>query len=300
MFNFKKLSILVCSLFYFLTFCVSDTLIAYDKFAKVVVIGEYRSGKTTLYNAIRGNADKVIHTEQISNDNCLTYDITERVWHPNRGIKSWFKKGKYVNENTSVGVYLFDTSGEEQHEDLMRQFCKGAHVAILTLDAEKLVKERCYIKGYFSLQGLTAIIDDISLYAPDCKVIVVLTKYQQALDKYGEKYKSACNQILDLDNLKDAIKGTFPRLKVDKIYRYDTSVDRYWECQANMQNMIKECISDYGLYRLPEVPDGLRANVTNVYAGQKTVYYEEPFFFGLFSTTKSYQTDNYVPALNWH
>ena len=267
MFNFKKISILVCSLFYFLTFGTLNAVIAYDKFAKVVIIGEYRSGKTTLYNAIRGNADEVIHTRQISDDNCLTYDIAERVWRPNHGIMRWFKNGKFVNENKSVGVYLFDTSGEEQHEDLMRQFCKGAHVAILTLDAEKLVKERCYIKGYFSLQGLTAIIDDISLYAPDCKVIVVLTKYQQALDKYGEKYKSACNQILDLDNLKDAIKGTFPILRVDKIYRYDTSVDRYWECQANMQNMIKECISDYGLYRLPEIPDGLRANVINVYAG---------------------------------
>lgn len=300
MFNFKKLSILICSLFYFLTFGVFDAATAYDKFAKVVILGEFESGKTTLYNAIRGNTDEVYHTRQISDDNCLTYDIAERVWRPNHGIMRWFKSGKFVNENTSVGVYLFDTSGESKHEDLMRQFCKGAHAAILTLDAKKLVRERCYIKAYFSLQSLTAIIDDISLYAPDCKVIVVLTKYQQALDEYGEKYKSACNQILNLDNLKDAIKGTFPRLKVDKIYRYDTSVDSYWKCQADMQNMIKECISDYGLYRLPEVPDGLRANVTSVYTGQKTVYYEEPFFFGLFSTTKSYQTDNYVPALNWH
>ena len=300
MFNFKKISILVCSLFYFLTFGTLNAVIAYNKFAKVVIIGAFESGKTTLYNAIRGNADEVIHTEQISDDNCLPYNITERVWLPNRGIKSWFKKGKYVNVNTSVGVYLFDTSGEEQHEDLMRQFCKGAHVAILTLDAEKLVKERCYIKAYFSLQSLTETIDDISLYAPDCKVIVVLTKYKKALDKYGEKYKSACNQILNLDNLKDAIKGTFPRLKVDKIYKYDTSVNGYWQCQADMQNMIKECISDYGLYRLPDVSDGLRANVTSVYAGQRTVRYKEPVFFGLFDVTKSYQTARYVPALNWH
>ena len=290
MFNFKKISILICTLFYLIAL---NTVSSYDRFAKVVIIGDRGSGKTTLYKLLTDSNKKVSHSRQISNER-LSWNITDRVWRPNHGIKSWFSKGKFVNEEKSVGVYIFDTSGEEEHAELMQQFCKGAHVVVVTLDAYELVRSRFIDKRYFALQSLSELVDNIYDYAPGCKVFVVLTKSKKARDRYGK----ACNQILNLDNLKNAISGTFPKLQVNKIYEYDPYYFGYHK--SNIEDIIKNSLRNYGLDNLPTTSDGLRAEITKKYAGQKTVYYEEHFFFGLFSTTKSYQTDNYVPALNWH
>ena len=289
MFNFKKISILICALFSFLGFDVASS---YDRFAKVVIIGDRGSGKTTLHNLLTGNNAEE-HSRQISSK-MVDYNITDSVWRPNRGILRWFKSGKFVNEEKSVGVYIFDTSGEEEHAELMQQFCKGAHVVVVTLDAYELVRSRRISKNFFALQNLAELIDNIYDYAPGCKVFVVLTKSKKARDRFGD----ACKQILDLNNLKNAISGTFPKLQVNKIYEYDPYYFGYHK--SDIRDIIMECLKSYGIDNLPTTSDGFRAEITKKYAGQKTVYYEEPFFFGLFSTTKSYQTDRYVPTLNWH
>lgn len=289
MFNFKKISILICTLFYLIAL---NTVSSYDRFAKVVIIGDPYSGKTTLHNLLTGNNIKK-HTRQIGSK-MVDYNITDSVWRPNHGILRLFKSGKFVNEEKSVGVYIFDTSGEENHAELMQQFCKGAHVIIITLDACKLAESRYISRDIFALQNLVGLIDDIYDYAPRCKAFIVLTKSKEAREEYGD----LCKQILNLNKLKNAISCVFPKLEIGEIYEYDTHY--FGNHKSNIEDIIKNCLRSYGLDNLPTTSDGFKAEIKNEYAGQKTVYYEEPFFFGLFNTTKSYQTARYVPTLNWH
>lgn len=291
MFNFKKI-ILICAIFSLASF---NTVTSYDRFAKVVIIGEYGSGKTTLYNLLTDNIESPKHTEQISGSNITNaYKIKGSFWKSNRGIMRWFSAGKYVEKEQLVAACLFDTSGEEEHVESISQFCKNAHIVIVTLDAKRLVDRFINNRSSFIFDNFEKLIYNIS---HNCKLFVVLTKSKDARDKYGY---DKCWQILNLDNLKKFINNKLRKSQINKIYDFDTYYYESRSYKSDIQNIIKDCIKDYGVGNLPESDFGFSAKIGEKYAGKETVYYEDPFFFGLFSTTKSYQKDVYVPALNWH
>lgn len=93
MFKFKKSLILT---FMFLFIQIFNFTNAYDKFAKIVFIGNLGSGKTTLFNLLT-NSRNEDHTSQIKSKR-LEYDVSIPVWESNHGIKSLFKSRKLVNK----------------------------------------------------------------------------------------------------------------------------------------------------------------------------------------------------------
>ena len=88
MFKFKKSLILT---FMFLFIQIFNFTNAYDKFAKIVFIGNRESGKTTLFNLLTNSSNKD-HSREIR---CKKdyYSVSIPTWKANHGIKSLlFKK----------------------------------------------------------------------------------------------------------------------------------------------------------------------------------------------------------------
>ena len=121
MINFKKYILRLLS-FGFLFMFSASSVFADFRFAKIVLLGKIRSGKTSVIEVLTKKQNSIvdpIHTENL--------EIKERVSEID---------GSFVNEK------LWDTSAELAHLNLISDFCKNATVAIITIDMKDLAEEQ--------------------------------------------------------------------------------------------------------------------------------------------------------------
>lgn len=272
MLNSKIISAIFCVLFSFCNFQFANS---YDRFAKVVFIGKQNSGKTVLYNLLT-HSDKglhdTVHTEQISH-----------------------YKMEYNVDGKSVCVYFSDTSGEPKHEALMEAFCNNAHVVFVMIDALDLVRNRLrpqllsdvrlkaketdkdtYDK---SLSELELLIGNLYKYAPDCHVVAVLTKMGNVEDEY--KYEENHKWMMAKSEIEGYIKNIgamVPKHNIEckfDLTLEDTTGKEALQKRDELENIIKRCLTKYGVENLPKDSDGFRAEVSWDYEVEKGACYGE-------------------------
>lgn len=306
MFSLKKISVLICVLFSISLFNFVD---AYDRFAKVVVIGLTGSGKTVLYNLLT-------HSNKSINDTVHDKNIsTEKV--------------NYNVDSKSICVYFGDTSGEPKHKDLMEAFCHNANIVFITLDAVDLIRSKLrptfMPKSWSSflfkkiqsekdeaLDYLETLIGNLYKYAPNCRVVVVLTKMEQ-IDRIYEgddnkKWKGAKRAIKNyMEEICDVVDGNVdatydltlydPKSKDDLEYLKKTEkeiIQDTNEHRTKLENIIKECLRKYGIDKLPDTSDGMRAEVIKEMVGWHKVVDEKE---GTCSSEKSHLEATYEDKL---
>ena len=257
MLNPKMISAIFCILFSFFNFQFASS---YDGFAKVVFIGKQGSGKTVLYNLLthsnKGLHD-TIHTEQIS-----------------------YYKMNYNVDGKSVCVYFSDTSGEPKHEALMETFCHNSHVVFVMLDALELMKARLRPqqlpkhlrakpedKNTFdkSLSELELLIGNLYKYAPDCRVVIVLTKMGKAESEYqceGNRLWMAAKE--QIESYIKSIGAMVPKHSIECTFDLtleNTNGKEAIQKRNELENIIKNCLIKHGVVNLPKDSDGFRAEV---------------------------------------
>lgn len=288
MFNFKKMSALICMLFSLSFF---NFVGAYDKFAKVVFIGLYGTGKTVLYNLLtpknyQKTIAQTIHTKQISTE-----------------------KDIYNIDGKSICVYFGDTSGEPRHTDLMRAFCHNAHVVFITMDAVKLANMG--LSGDKDSEYLEELITHLYEYAPNSRVVVVLTKMADVDRMCGDDKK----KLFFLKNkIKTYIQGIEFSVKgnVDNTYElmlYNPSDEKKLKelgkskeqveneksgHRDELKGIVEECLRKYGVDKLPDTSDGLRAEVIKEMVGWHKVVDKEE---GTCSSEQSHMEADYEDKL---
>lgn len=269
MFHFKKISTLICALLTFSSFNFTN---AYDKYAKVVFIGQVGSGKTVLYNLLtpknyNKTIDEVIHTKQISDETDI-YNI----------------------DGKSVCVYFSDTSGEPRHEALMKAFCHNAHLVFIMMDALKLANMG--LSGTKESEELENLITHLYEYAPKCRVVVVLTRMEAVEKMYGyskEKLEFTKNKIeMYIKGIKFSVKGnvdtTYELMlynpnKAARLIKYGKSkqqvIQEKNEHKIKLKGIIEDCLKKFGINNLPDKSDGLRAEVVHEIVGYEKVIDQE-------------------------
>lgn len=270
MLNSKIISAIFCVLF---SFCNFQFVSSYDRFAKVVFIGKQGSGKTVLYNLLthsnKGLRDTV-HDVQISNT-----------------------KMEYNVNGKSICIYFSDTSGEPKHEALMETFCNNAHVVFVMLDALDLMRSRLRpyqlpenlrtktVSEKYSndLSALEILIGNLYKYAPNCRVVVVLTK----MGNVEKEYKNGENNLWRMakSGIESYIKGIgamVPKHNIECTFDLtlsDTTGEEALQNRDKLEDIIKKCLADYGLENLPKDSDGFRAEVAWDYETEPGTCYGE-------------------------
>jgi Ras-related protein Rab-1A len=85
----------------------------YDCLLKIVLVGDAKIGKTSLFNAFLSNTD--------------TYDYL-----PTMGVDFGFKKVRI--EDTLIKIALWDTAGIEHYRSITHNYYKGSDIIILLYD----------------------------------------------------------------------------------------------------------------------------------------------------------------------
>lgn len=287
MFNFKK-NLLLVSIVFVLCLNVAN---AYDRFAKVVFIGLYGAGKTACYNLLtpnnyHKNINQNLHDRQIS---------TEKV--------------VYNIEGKSVCVYFCDTSGEPKHGELMKAFCHSAHVVFIMMDAVNLANMG--LSGDKNSEYLEELVSHLYEYAPNSRIVVVLTKMADVNRIYGinrNRLEFVKNKIRNyVDGIKFSVKGNvdntyelmlYSPLDTDKLKKDCKSKEQVIQEKSDhktkLENIIKECLIKYGVDKLPDTSDGLRAEVIKEMVGWHKVVDEKE---GTCSSEKSHLEATYEDKL---
>lgn len=270
MLNSKIISAIFCVLF---SFCNFQFVSSYDRFAKVVFIGKQGSGKTVLYNLLthsnKGLYDTV-HDVQISNT-----------------------KMEYNVNGKSICIYFSDTSGEPKHEALMETFCNNAHVVFVMLDALDLMRSRLRpyqlpenlrtktVSEKYSndLSALEILIGNLYKYAPNCRVVVVLTKMGNVEKEYKNEENNLWRMAKNgIESYVKDIGAMVPKHNIECTFDLtlsDTTGEEALQNRDKLEDIIKKCLADYGLENLPKDSDGFRAEVAWDYETEPGTCYGE-------------------------
>ena len=245
MFFKKKLLTMILSLFGFISMeNNADALIYY---AKIVFLGTYGAGKTTLMRVL--TEDNISGSDVI--DNIHTRQISDNL------IGEFFE-----NEKDQVVAYYYDTSGENDHKIFMQEFSKNAHVALVVADATLMVDKNGNFKEPTEFNKVFQILHN--KYAPGCRVIVVLTKLNKVESDTADTTKYKIQRYVE----KLATKNPFTKEYVDDCYIL--TIDK-WDSQYTIENhkkdilrLIEKSLAKYGITNLPRKPNNFKGRVGTV------------------------------------
>lgn len=241
--NFAKKIIL----FLFALLSFSNYTSAYDGFAKAVILGNFRCGKSVLYNLLTGK-------EQFEN---LEHHV-----------KITTSKIECNIDGRSILLYLEDTSGEPKHKELMEKFCEKSHVVFLLLDATEYSKERLKANGLRAYKAIDMVekkkdefkelVTKVNEYAPGCELIVIVTK--------GNLLQGNVS-VFELEEIEAFING-LKKLGLNISQKYDLQLENLTdnhalECRDAIQGFIVNALRRYGVNNLPKTPDGFVAKIIN-------------------------------------
>ena len=224
---------------------------AYDRFAKVVFLGYFCSGKTTLYNLLTQNSVgmSTAHTTQID-----------------------YSKIEIKVKDKSVCAYLFDTPGEPTQKVSVEEFCKNAHIIFVVVNAKNLMEGMNGVwpnksQNYF--ENLLCSIPDLS---PNCRIIVVLTQ------KYNINKDLVTNAIFVKARISQYIESIDECLNdsgilVDSKYELtlkDIKGEEAIRHKNNLYDIIVKSLENYGIENLPKDPDGFREEIKYIQVEKKS------------------------------
>jgi len=237
---FKKRNLL--SIFLILSFFIfGDIAMAVIPRAKVIFLGETGSGKTTLKAILAGkkpsNAYK--HTVQL--------DMEEQEFNVSGKI---------------VFAHMWDTTAEMRHREIVNEFCKNAHVAVLCMAADTLVNSDF-------TKGIEGTMENLAKNAPKCRIIIVLTKTkgQKVSPIQVNKAKDYIKNILIGDTLKDYVDGwyEFPDLNSSSLK----------DCSEKLTKMLECSLEKWGYENLPKEAKGMHGVIEEYWVDSKDIVDEE-------------------------
>ena len=256
---FKKTK-LIAILFIFFNFFISTASFAYDRFAKVVFLGYFGSGKTTLYNLLTNKrvGMNTRHTTQID-----------------------YSKIEFKVKDKSVCAYLFDTSAEPKHKESIERFCKNANLIFIVVYALDLVKaldeeskeeseekhENWFSNKY--KEYFEKLLCNIPRIAPESKVVIILTK-RALITKHNFLTAPFIKVRIDqyIENWKSKFSDQFIVATYDLTLK-DTTGEDAIKHKNNLYEIIAKSLENYGIENLPKDPDGFREEIKYVQVEKK-------------------------------
>jgi len=236
----------------------------FDHYAKVVFIGYIGSGKTTTFELLTNTLKtlgKKNHTKQISKI-CVGCKLS----------------------NKNVGLLFFDSSAEPKHNKVMDEFCKNANVIIAIVNAQDLVGNELKISN--SQCEFEKLLSRVRKNAPNCRVIVVLTKKELIDEKYTDlppafvqnrisNYVQAIDMTLDKKQNK-----TTEFQNIDSKYELtlnEIDSEETLTHKKNLQNLIAKSLLKYGVENLPKTSEGMDGRIFTQIDDIRVRYWLFPF-----------------------
>lgn len=240
MFKFKRLvSIFVFSV---LAFGGSAQGVIIPRFAKVVLLGGYGTGKTTFKNIVNKDFSKVKHSFQFS------YAETP-VFYKNNKEFTFNEEETYDNKDYKHVVFLdiCDTVSESKCLQVVDEFAlKGTNVALILADARNFLDiERISFATYDPFEKQIRKLRDI----PDCRIILVLTHMNDVPNEYQDYIKDMC--VRHLKSRKDLIGNQIDAIAVLTIQDND-SKDSKIKSVKTVLDLVASSVWRYGIEKLPK------------------------------------------------
>ena len=196
------------------------------RFMKIIIVGNYESGKTELRKAFLNN-------EGFSEERKHTTDYE----HYKKVMRYDDPAGPGPGDD--VTVLVWDTAGEEKYHSLTKRFFRTANMAFITVDSTEMVKNNFSIPAF--KQQFERWADETLDLSPGCRIVLVGTKCDTLSlfdkDRMAKILLDAANAI----NNKD---GHLNHLAVSFLSSAKAERDRL---RQDMEDCIKNYISTEGL-----------------------------------------------------
>ncbi|MBR0184284.1 MAG: hypothetical protein IJQ10_03965 [Clostridia bacterium] len=190
--------------------------------AKIVILGVSRVGKTVLQKILGMSPWDYTHTTQL--------DMIEKE------IKL------SVIPKKTVLAYIWDTTPAMAYRQLIHDFSKTAHVAIVVLSGCICRYDENFEKEYEEF---------VSNLNSDCRIIFVIT---------GEHSPIQMNKVMHF--VKNILIGETLKKRTDGLYIFpDLSEDEVNKCRIEVNKMIETAIKNYGYEKLPENAQGMHGRI---------------------------------------
>lgn len=279
MFNFVKKIIL--SLFIILSF--SNYSNAYDRFAKAVIIGSIGCGKTALFNLLSGKTQfkNLVHDEQIKTAR-IPYNVDGKsvllYLEDCSGEPRHEKLMETFCYNAHIVFILLNA--EDYSEKTINSLSKEDRVKVRDNIMQKKTSELDFanskdqkksIEDEISLlkeilnkdssesivkvrkKDLETLVLNLRKYAPGCRAVILVTK--------GNKVDP-----FDLGGVDAFVQGVKrAAINVDEVadlFLKNLTDNNAMQNKAKINGFIVNALHNYGVNKLPLIPDGFRAEVT--------------------------------------
>jgi GTPase SAR1 family protein len=183
-------------------------------------VGSSGAGKSTLKTILENSNDfPYTHTVQL--------DMSEL---------------EYSISGKPVSVQIWDTTPAMAYRQLIHDFSKTAHVAIVVLSGCICRYDENFEKEYEEF---------VSNLNSDCRIIFVIT---------GEHSPIQMNKVMHF--VKNILIGETLKKRTDGLYIFpDLSEDEVNKCRIEVNKMIETAIKNYGYEKLPENAQGMHGRI---------------------------------------
>ena len=183
-----------------------DKDIGVTKYLKVILLGEYGVGKTSIFLRYIKDYFNPENTSTIRN-NYITKEL--------------------IRDNTTYRLRIWDTTGQEKYHSVTKLFIKDANIVILVYSIDQ--KSSLTNLNYW-YKTTTDLCGDKIVIAIVANKYDLFDKIKEGLveDEEGEKYANKINGIFKTISAKDDKKGVdslFDMLLDEYIKRYNESED---------------------------------------------------------------------------
>ncbi len=194
------------------------------KYLKLIVIGDYRSGKSEIFHTLMG--DEGFSGDRAQNTTNMTHQLRPLQYTAPDGTQE------------DVRIVAWDTAGEEQYHSLTKTFFRGSSIAFLAIDANQIIKNHLDVDAL--KHQIERWADETLEVAPDCRIVLTATKCdlisrfdRERLDK----------ELLNTARVMNAT-GQFA------LTLLSSAKDQRDQLRQDMENRIKLCIDSIGTNNL--------------------------------------------------
>lgn len=240
MFKFKRL----VSIFVFSVLAFGNSALGIHQYAKVVILGSYGAGKTTLRNIIRKNFVETAHTINLSYESV-------KVYYDNKGNFTFDQNEAYNNNDYkhTVVLNICDTIADEPYVNAVDKFVeRGTHIALILADARRFFDDQInQFQGYKPFKTQIDKLENL----PDCRIILILTHLNDIPEKYRTHIKKMSEELLK--GFKDDV---YKDRKIDEVKTLTILQNDSEELKVKYAKEILDCLArsvlKYGIQNLSD------------------------------------------------
>lgn len=223
----------------------------FERYAKVVIIGEIGSGKTTTWEHI---------AHPYSGDYFAHHNHTDQIDKCCSGYKI---------ENKNIGLLCFDTSAEKKHEFIIYEFCHNANVVIVTVSAKDLVKPLFVTNEVNRFEELLIRLIQNS---PNCRIIINLTQTYNMSDYLDNPGFFVISKISNyIKNIKDTISKKIKSGSINIDYAGNINLEK-GQYGETLEHLIVQSLLNYGVENLPKNYKGMDGKIKEYKAVHKNIF----------------------------